>query len=495
MTTVKILNVSPVNTNAGAQVEGSKKLQEENLEAASVFSALMNQQADMSNPVMSDEAEQYVVSKTEKPSTVAESYERYNYKENKIETVEEENEKEAAEEAADELQQFEEDVVDAISEEYNVDEETILSTLEEMGLGVFDLLNPQNLANFVMELTGLSSTEEVLFDSSFLNIMEILNNLKADLMKELGITSKEFDNLVAQMEAITSNANETTGFQEELEVEIDNLQNAQDEAIAENAAGNVTEGENQITDEAVSTAAVAENAEISEEDENSAKVNVEVEKQSDVAEQKEVSSTENNAGTTSNGDESTPFGNTNSSENLVMNSNVANDANMEASKVQTSAYTSVDAMQLLEQIAERVRVYANTDTTTMEMQLNPENLGKIYLHISSEEGVVNAQFTAVNEAVKEALEAQMSTLRENLAQAGVKVDAIEVTIASHEFEQNLEQNHRQAEEELENAEEIIGRRRNLRMDSLDELSGLMTEEEALVAQIMKENGNSVDLTA
>jgi flagellar hook-length control protein FliK len=33
------------------------------------------------------------------------------------------------------------------------------------------------------------------------------------------------------------------------------------------------------------------------------------------------------------------------------------------------------------------------------------------------------------------------------------------------------------------------------MDSLDELSGLMTEEEILAAQIMKDNGNSVDLTA
>ena len=39
------------------------------------------------------------------------------------------------------------------------------------------------------------------------------------------------------------------------------------------------------------------------------------------------------------------------------------------------------------------------------------------------------------------------------------------------------------------------KRRNITIDSLDELSGLMTEEESLVAQIMKDNGNSVDLTA
>jgi flagellar hook-length control protein FliK len=33
------------------------------------------------------------------------------------------------------------------------------------------------------------------------------------------------------------------------------------------------------------------------------------------------------------------------------------------------------------------------------------------------------------------------------------------------------------------------------MDSLDDLSGLMTEEEVLAARIMKDNGNSVDFTA
>ena len=127
--------------------------------------------------------------------------------------------------------------------------------------------------------------------------------------------------------------------------------------------------------------------------------------------------------------------------------------------------------------------------------MNPENLGKVYVNISSEEGVVNAQFHATNEVVKEALEAQVATLRESLNQAGVKVDAIEVTIASHEFERNLEQNHQNPDENVNAKEAHTQKRRNLNLDSLDELSGMMTEEEALVAQIMRDNGNSVDFTA
>ena len=39
------------------------------------------------------------------------------------------------------------------------------------------------------------------------------------------------------------------------------------------------------------------------------------------------------------------------------------------------------------------------------------------------------------------------------------------------------------------------RRRNISMSSLDELSGRMTEEETLAAQMMRDNGNSVDFTA
>jgi len=53
---------------------------------------------------------------------------------------------------------------------------------------------------------------------------------------------------------------------------------------------------------------------------------------------------------------------------------------------------------------------------------------------------VTAKIMTQNAVVKEALEAQSVELRQNLEQAGVKVDAVEVTVASHEFEKNLEQN-------------------------------------------------------
>ena len=159
-------------------------------------------------------------------------------------------------------------------------------------------------------------------------------------------------------------------------------------------------------------------------------------------------------------------------------------------------YLSIDTMDLIEQIAENVKVNISQETTSMQMQLNPENLGKVYLEVSAKEGSVHAEISASSEAVRTALEMQIADLRESLNQAGVKVDSIEVTVASHEFERNLEQGQTREEQEGERQQEqSSSRRRNISMSSLDDLSGLMTEEETLAAQIMRDNGNSVDFTA
>ena len=164
-------------------------------------------------------------------------------------------------------------------------------------------------------------------------------------------------------------------------------------------------------------------------------------------------------------------------------------------QAEDTSYLPIDTMDLIEQFAENVKVTVAENASSMEMQLNPGNLGKVYLQISSEQGSVRAQIAASNEAVKAALEIQVAELRETLEQSGIKVDSIEVTVASHEFERNLEQGQSREFEEGQRQQEQQSQRRNINLSSLDELSSLMTEEEALVAQIMKDNGNSVDLTA
>lgn len=480
MTTANLMNVPSVNNKVAPQTDASKKLQDENLKAAEMFAGLVNQTIDFSNQVV-DETSSNMDVKTDSTQSVANSYERYSYKDKQIDKAEQQTVSDKLEESSETLKQAEQDVVNAISEEYGVSEEEINQLLEDMGLSVLDLLNPQNLVNFIVQLTGVASGEELLLDESFLSVMETLDNLAEGLMKELNVDMEGLQELISQMDIVEGETQLPDSFLQSLETVIADA-GAEDNAQA---------------------------AETQVETVKDVEVEVKVEKQEDTSEVKiqDVDTEEITVG--QNTKEDTSFADNQNSDNnsLLNHQSNSNEAIVtqqttvnvnqvtDMSQTQFSSYLSSDTVQIMEQIVQQMRVTISAETTSMEMQLNPENLGKVYVNISSEEGVVNAQFHATNEVVKEALETQIATLRENLNQAGVKVDAIEVTIASHEFERNLEQNQQNSEENREVQETNGNRRRNISIDSLDELSGVMTEEETLVAQMMKDNGNSVDFTA
>jgi flagellar hook-length control protein FliK len=101
-----------------------------------------------------------------------------------------------------------------------------------------------------------------------------------------------------------------------------------------------------------------------------------------------------------------------------------------------SAAYEVDAVDVVDQVVESIKLNNTTELKSMEIQLNPQNLGKVNLMVSVREGVITAQITAENEQVRKALESQITTLKENIQNQGIKVDAVEVTVQSHSFEAN-----------------------------------------------------------
>ena len=541
MTAANLMNVPSVNGNLISQTDASKKLQEENLEVAELFAGLMNQTVDFPDSVVDDTSSNMDVSKTNSTESPTQSYERYSYKDKQIDTAKEPSIEEKLEEAGEVLEEAGEEIIDTLCEEYGVDEETIQNLLDDLGLNPLDLLNPQNLVSFIVQLTGLTSGEELLLDENFLNVMEALNHLSEDLMNELNVNQNGLQEIISEMDLVTSTQEVPNDFQEVLDNTMNQMLNPESTTLESNVTDgtvqtivteNVTEvpteqktdvnAETQNADSEVSTEAEANaNAEVEQNvnanvEENTAETDVVDEKpQQDVKEN--VSETEDSLESTETevksqskdtsesllsqddrgSQNNSSLLNHNTGETVVQTQMMSNiSQSVQAPQMtQFSSYLSVDTMQILEQIVQQMRVTISNEITTMEMQMNPENLGKVYVNISSEEGVVSAQFHATNEVVKEALEVQVATLRESLNQAGVKVDAIEVTIASHEFERNLEQHHQNPDENVNAQQTNTQRRRNLNLDSLDELAGLMTEEEALVAQIMRDNGNSVDFTA
>lgn len=508
MTTANLLNVSSVKT---VQVDVSKKLQEEAQEVTAIFASMMNQSVDLVSQGVDDTSSENGIREAKGTQEITNSYESFGYKDNRIETAKKDVTNADYEAVEETLQQAEEEILDTLSEEYGVDEETLRSLLDDMGLSVLDLLNPQNLVAFVMALTGINTGEELLLDENFLKVMETLDTLSNNLMKEFSVDKDGLQKIISMMETMNLEGGEVS-FEQVLEAQTEGAIQQEVTQTADNAQMDVTQTD--ITEKAaqqnvqnVEESSVTAEQTDAETAEEGLKVQVEKTTEStETTESKTVNSEveEVATGTKDNGDSSL-FDNQNKGNDFTWNQETSSNQVFvtsqptpvgqftEMPQMQLNSYLGVDTLQIMEQIAEQIRVVVTPDTTSMEMQINPENLGKIYLHISSEEGVVSAQFAATNEVVKEALELQMATLRENLTQAGVKVDAIEVTVASHEFEKNLEQNQKDPDEQLQ--EEKTTKRRNLSVDSLDDLQGVMTEEETLVAQIMKDNGNSIDFTA
>jgi len=93
------------------------------------------------------------------------------------------------------------------------------------------------------------------------------------------------------------------------------------------------------------------------------------------------------------------------------------------------------------------------------------------------------------------LESQMANLRVELNNNSTKVTSIEVSVGTHEFERNLDENGKEQNAENHQNQQSSKRQSRIDINSLDDLSGVMTEEDMLIAQMMIDNGNSLDFQA
>lgn len=155
-------------------------------------------------------------------------------------------------------------------------------------------------------------------------------------------------------------------------------------------------------------------------------------------------------------------------------------------------YQDTDTEGIMRQIMDYMKLQVKTDMSSLEMQLHPESLGTLNIQLASKGGAVTAQFVTESEAVKAALESQMVQLKESFSEQGVKVEAIEVTVQTHEFERNLDQGRRQNQER---GGKTRTRRLNLNLNGDMADPADMSEAEQIAADMMAASGNTVDYTA
>lgn len=365
------------------------------------------------------------------------------------------------------------EIRDKIKEEFGVTDEELEAALETLGFTLMDLFQPDNLTDFVVELTGMETSIELLTSSdAALQLEELeffINGVTQELSEELGIPVEE---LVKELmeELPESKTGQMPQTEEKTEP---------DEAFLPERTVEESKNMPETVDskEKISSSEKQEKEmePIGERQTNEVKIIRTEEKASSSKDGMKFSGHQENNGF---------------SENVV--NQFANAVN-EAFEMKGLDQV-VDSVKIINQIVETAKITLNQEVTSMELMLNPENLGKVNLNVSVKAGVVTASIVAQNEAVREAIESQVILLKENLSNQGIKVEAVEVTVESHAFEAgtNQGQNNRFQESQGESRKN----QRPLRLDSLEDLSMEdLTEEEKIVLDMMEEEGNQVNFTA
>jgi len=344
----------------------------------------------------------------------------------------------------EEVKEATEELLTKIAEVMNVTPQDIQNALDELGLKAQDLLNTENIPALVVALTeGADELSVMTNEEVFANVQEI----------------------TAKAEELLAGLSETSGMS------FAEIQ----EAMAKMAEHNpVAEEDVVYTNANPSDAVTADELAVTLENSNATEV------------QSVPKETRDNRQGAAN----------DSANNQQMNFAQTVAERLEQAVAKTDAVTSsytTTTESIMNQIQDAIHVIQTQDVTEMELQLHPASLGNLRIQIAAKEGVVTAVFTTENEAVRAALESQLITLKDNFAQQGVRVEAVEVTVASHAFEQNLNGDESQAGEQT--PEKKRGSRRITLSDlTTDNLEEELSDEDRIVAEMMRENGNTVDYT-
>lgn len=420
--------------------------------------------------------------------------------------------------AEETLDAFTNQVKDVLEEKLGITEEELTQAMETLGLSFLDLADPSKLAGLVMELTGSQNPGELLLNQNFQSVLEQVGVLTEDLMMQLNLTPEELKQLMAEIGSgkqdvpkdgtasviqpeMAETVQETADQTDSGSKLVTSDQTAKLEQSLETAEPSDTVNAADAADDMAAVQQMKTPDTETQEQQNLQKQQVVVagqegeqsfgSTQEEMTGQSQEQGMFRQGGLNSEAMEKPESGQTGVTYQTTVQT-INHGSNVELIKTITPA--SIDIENLIRQVSQMTRItVVNPAETAISMQLNPENLGKIYLQVISKDGAITAQLAAQNEAVKEVLESQIVILKDNMNQQGIKVEAVEVTIASHEFEQNLDGSQNNQAKEQQEAEKNA--RRNINVQSLEELAGLMSEEESLAVKMMTENGNNVDFTA
>ncbi len=363
----------------------------------------------------------------------------------KTEETEEELTPENQEKVASLLMEKAMDLLQQISDTFDVPVEELQGIMDEKQMSMLDLFSTDKLGELLLEASGENDsfslvTNEELY-AGYRDIMQMKQDAVTEIASDAGISKETVMQLA------------------EPKIEVEDMRTDSKEenvSLLDENVPNVAEKNTAVENEGKQSSEFGERQGASERHKSAEKTSHE----EPVAFQNTISDTQN--------------------------------VSFEQAGVEGSHFDT-DTQNIMRQIMDFMKIQLRPESNQLTMQLHPASLGSLQVQLASKGGVVTAQFVAQNDAVKAALESQMIQLKETFEQQGIKVEAIEVTVQTHEFERNLDQGN----ERNEQPQEKKGRTRRIQLDDSlagEDLTG-MDREEVLTREMMAANGTTVDYTA
>lgn len=371
-------------------------------------------------------------------------------------------------------------IVEKVTDDLDISEDELNNAMQLLGLTAMDLLNPANLSALYCEVTGNASDPQALvlnadFTALFNDVSQVAseNDAQLDLLSQL-TASDDGEILDADIVSSADTTEKTVDSSyDDTAASGQNINDTADEAVKVYDGG-TQDSSYQNPDEGTSSGETGNGITSDEKTQSKSLAD---------------SSFDDSGERVLHHDDGTH------SDNSMLHASVSEQLNTDTSfeMSQSQSRLRVDTTNIIRQIVDSMSISNTTEESAINLQLTPESLGRMYINVSQKNSEISARIAVSNEAVKEALQTQMVNLKEALNNSGIRVNEVEITVASHEFERNLEQGAANDSRQQESTNSYNGS--NSSDSGID--SDMMQDrvEERLVTQIMRDNGNSVDFTA
>ena len=285
-------------------------------------------------------------------------------------------------------------VKDTIKEELDVSDEDIAKAMEVLGITDNDLLSVVKVTELVSALTGADSITLITDDDmsgKLTSVLDAVNTAQEDIADMLN-TDVDDAVLVVRTDAV--------------------VKKDTDETVVKNTDSSITDNQSVSETESLS-------------DVLAAKVTAQ-------GSSKHEESTGEHTGEQNHNTQS--YGGVADSIIQSMKDSFAD--------IVTEDTSRVSEADIVNQVIDQIKLSSGRELTSIEVMLNPERLGSVHVTVTAKNGILSAQIAAQNEQVKTALENQVTALKENFQNQGIKVEAVEITVMTHQFEagQNFGQN-------------------------------------------------------